>query len=47
MTTTFETLGVSSDLITALKERGITEPFEIQEMSIPDGIGGHDMDIAA
>ncbi|MEZ5169136.1 MAG: DEAD/DEAH box helicase [Acidimicrobiia bacterium] len=43
MTTTFETLGVSSDLTTALKKRGITEPFDIQEMSIPDGLDGHDI----
>ncbi|MCZ7528945.1 MAG: DEAD/DEAH box helicase [Acidimicrobiia bacterium] len=43
MTTTFEALGVSSDLVRALEKRGITEPFEIQEASIPDGLAGLDI----
>ncbi len=43
MTTTFADLGVSEDLSSALAERGITEPFSIQTMAIPDALAGHDV----
>jgi superfamily II DNA/RNA helicase len=42
-TTTFETLGVSPDLIAALAETGITAPFAIQNLTIGDGIAGRDV----
>ena len=41
--TTFEALGVSSDLIAALAETGITAPFAIQNLTIGDGIAGRDV----
>lgn len=43
MTTTFADIGVSEDLCTALESRGITEPFSIQTMAIPDALAGHDV----
>ncbi|KAA0234754.1 MAG: DEAD-box ATP-dependent RNA helicase CshA [Acidimicrobiales bacterium] len=43
MTKTFEGLGVAEDLVDALAERGITEPFPIQELAIPDGLKGKDI----
>jgi superfamily II DNA/RNA helicase len=42
-TTTFESLGVDPDLCKALEERGITEPFPIQTMTIPDALAGRDV----
>ena len=42
-TTTFEALGVSSELIGALAETGITAPFAIQNLTIGDGIAGRDV----
>jgi len=41
--TTFEALGVSSDLATALADRGITEPFPIQGLTIADALAGRDV----
>ncbi|MDY7102191.1 MAG: DEAD/DEAH box helicase [Actinomycetota bacterium] len=41
--TTFESLGVDTDLCKALTERGITEPFPIQAMTIPDALAGRDV----
>ncbi len=43
MTTTFADLGVSEDLCTALASRGITEPFSIQSIAIPDALAGRDV----
>ena len=38
-TTQFADLGIDQDLVDALAERGITAPFEIQALAIPDGLG--------
>ncbi|HEY5153708.1 MAG TPA: DEAD/DEAH box helicase [Acidimicrobiales bacterium] len=43
MTTTFDALGVSHDLVTALAEGGITAPFPIQALTIPDALAGRDV----
>jgi superfamily II DNA/RNA helicase len=43
MSTTFDALGVSSDLVASLADRGITAPFPVQEMTIPDGLAGRDV----
>src|SRR3954464_8763833 len=40
MTTTFESLGLSSDIVDALLEAGITHPFPIQSLTIPDAMAG-------
>src|SRR5579884_335583 len=40
---TFETLGVSADLASALAAAGITEPFPIQALTIPDALAGRDL----
>jgi superfamily II DNA/RNA helicase len=40
---TFETLGLSSDLVDALARDGITEPFPIQALTIPDALAGRDL----
>ncbi len=41
--TGFAALGVSPDLVAALAERGIIEPFPVQTMTIPDGLAGRDV----
>ena len=38
MTTTFESLGLSADLVDALSAAGITHPFPIQSLTIPDAL---------
>jgi len=43
MPTTFADLGVSDDLCAALASRGITEPFSIQTIAIPDAMAGRDV----
>ncbi len=43
MTTTFDALGVSGDLVAALSERGITTPFPIQALTVPDALAGRDV----
>jgi superfamily II DNA/RNA helicase len=43
MTTTFATLGLSPDVVRALTAAGITEPFPIQALTIPDGLAGRDV----
>ncbi|MGI9606691.1 MAG: DEAD/DEAH box helicase [Acidimicrobiales bacterium] len=43
MTTTFADLGVSDDLCSALTSRGISEPFAIQTIAIPDALAGRDV----
>jgi superfamily II DNA/RNA helicase len=40
---TFETLGVSPELVHALLQSGIDEPFPIQALTIPDGLRGRDL----
>jgi superfamily II DNA/RNA helicase len=39
----FAPLGVSADLCAALAERGITEPFPIQALAMPDALAGRDV----
>ncbi|HCV34505.1 MAG TPA: RNA helicase, partial [Acidimicrobiaceae bacterium] len=41
--TRFADLGVDQDLVDALSSRGITSPFEIQKLAIPDGLSGRDV----
>ncbi len=41
--TTFERLGVSSPVATALRMRGIDRPFPIQELVLPDALAGRDV----
>jgi superfamily II DNA/RNA helicase len=41
--TTFADLGVAEDLIDVLDTYGITEPFPIQAITIPDGLAGRDV----
>ena len=40
---TFADLGVSEVVVGELAERGITAPFAVQEMVIPDVLAGHDV----
>ena len=42
-TPTFEELGVSTQVTTALRMRGIERPFEIQTVVIPDALAGRDV----
>ncbi len=42
-TASFTDLGVSDDLVSALDKTGITDPFPIQLMAIPDGLAGLDV----
>jgi superfamily II DNA/RNA helicase len=41
--TSFTDLGVADDLAEALERLGITEPFPIQTLTIPDGLQGRDV----
>ena len=43
MPPTFETLGVAADFVDALARDGITEPFPIQALTIPDALAGRDL----
>src|SRR5205085_8972679 len=43
MTTTFESLGLSADLVDSLSAAGITHPFPIQSLTIPDALAGRDV----
>ena len=43
MTATFRELGVSAELADALEDRGITEAFAIQELTVADALAGHDV----
>jgi len=43
MTEEFRFLGVASDLVASLKERGIHNPFPIQTLTIPDALAGRDV----
>jgi superfamily II DNA/RNA helicase len=40
---TFQDLGVADDLVDLLDSQGIVKPFEIQQMTIPDGLAGRDV----
>jgi len=42
-TTQFADLGIDQDLVDSLSVRGITAPFEIQALTIPDGLAGRDV----
>ena len=42
-TATFSELGVPDDLVEVLDEQGITAPFPIQALSIPDALEGRDI----
>jgi superfamily II DNA/RNA helicase len=41
--TTFADLGVPAHLVRALDEEGISEPFAIQELTLPDALAGRDV----
>ena len=41
--TTFETLGLRAEIVDALSEQGITEPFPVQAATIEDALAGHDV----
>ena len=43
MTKTFADLGVDPALVDNLSERGITSPFPIQTLTIPDALAGRDV----
>ena len=43
MTSTFAGLGLPADLVAALARDGITEPFPIQSITIPDALAGRDI----
>jgi superfamily II DNA/RNA helicase len=43
MTTTFAMLGLSPDVVRALTDAGITDPFPIQALTIADGLAGRDV----
>jgi len=43
MSTTFAALGIDESICHVLAERGITEAFAIQEMTIPDILAGRDV----
>ncbi|MDP9389168.1 MAG: DEAD/DEAH box helicase, partial [Actinomycetota bacterium] len=43
MTTTFAALGVSPELADVLADQGITEPFPIQALTLPDALAGRDV----
>jgi len=43
MTTTFASLGLPDALVEALRSKGITEPFPVQEATIPDALAGLDV----
>ena len=41
--TTFSALGVSSDLVAVLDDAGLTSPFPVQRLCIPDALAGRDV----
>jgi len=41
--TTFASLGLNPAIADALAERGITEPFPVQALTIPDALAGRDV----
>ena len=43
MSKTFADLGVSKPVVAALARRGITTPFAVQDLALPDALDGHDV----
>ena len=43
MSTTFAELGVPENICRSLENKGILKPFEIQKLTITDGLEGHDI----
>src|SRR5918998_6973178 len=43
MNHSFESLGVPADLVSALVSQGISSPFPVQALTIPDGLAGRDV----
>jgi superfamily II DNA/RNA helicase len=43
MTATFAQLGLPNSLVRSLEQRGILEPFPVQEATIPDALSGKDV----
>jgi superfamily II DNA/RNA helicase len=43
LTLTFESLGVSAELVKVLADQGINEPFAIQRLAIADALAGRDV----
>jgi superfamily II DNA/RNA helicase/cold shock CspA family protein len=43
MSTTFAALGVSAELVRTLHARGLDDAFDIQSMTVPDGLAGRDL----
>ena len=43
MSTTFAELGVTENICRSLENKGILKPFEIQKLTITDGLEGHDI----
>ena len=43
LTASFEQLGVAPELVAVLSSQGITAPFPVQALTIPDGIAGRDV----
>src|SRR4051812_49458838 len=41
--TTFADLGVPADLVGTLHARGLVDAFDIQAMTVPDGLAGRDL----
>ena len=41
--TTFADLGVPADLVRTLHARGLDDAFDIQAMTVPDGLAGRDL----
>lgn len=41
--TSFASLGIDADLVAELDSQGITSPFPIQTMTMPDALAGHDI----
>jgi superfamily II DNA/RNA helicase len=41
--TSFEALGLCDEIVDALTERGITSPFPVQALTIPDALAGRDV----
>ena len=43
MSTTFAELGVSENICRSLADKGIFKPFEIQKLTLADGLNGRDI----
>src|SRR5439155_14321030 len=43
MSSSFDALGVSAELVSTLKARGIDAPFAIQALTLVDGLAGRDV----